>query len=194
MEDVVLISLLHTGSPKAYAAIYFKLNTALLRFAYGMIRHYPDAQEIVQDIFLKTWLKRQDFPSYPSLRSFMYISTRNACINYQQRQRYRQRIAASLTHHAQMDSIIPANTDMMTDQVVYLLQLQQCRQVMDTLPNKCKQVMEMYFVKGLESAEIARLLNRSVHTVRNQRIRGIMLMQQRIRKLQQAGSIINSIS
>lgn len=38
-------------------------------------------EEIVQDTLFKLWQRRNDFDNYQSVKAFLYISTKNACMD-----------------------------------------------------------------------------------------------------------------
>ena len=48
--------------------------------------------------------------------------------------------------------------------------------LVESLPNQCRKIVLMSFVVGMSNQQIARRLQLSIHTVRNQKVRGIQLM------------------
>jgi RNA polymerase sigma-70 factor (ECF subfamily) len=50
----------------------------------------------------------------------------------------------------------------------------------NTLPPKCSQIFKMLYIEGKDYLQIARELNLSINTVRNQKARGILLLRQRL--------------
>jgi len=168
---------LRNGCEQAYAQLYNHLYPALHAYATKMIKNEDEAVEIVQNIFIKIWQRRCDFPSFPMLRSFMYKSTRNTCINYINHQKYKNTVIHSLQYLLKQNSFSEPYSNEQLDKAD---KLQQCKKLINTLPEKCREIMELYFDEGLPSNVIAQRLNKSVHTIRNQRLRGIQLVKCRM--------------
>jgi len=167
---------LRNGCEQAFAQLYNQLFPILHAYANKMIKNEGDAAEIVQELFIKLWQRRCDFPSFPMLQSFMYKSTRNTCINYINHQKYKKKVIHSLQYLLQPNSIIEPFSD---EQLEKADKLQQCKRLINTLPEKCREIMKLYFEEGLTSNTIAKRFNKSVHTIRNQRLRGIQIVKRK---------------
>lgn len=40
------------------------------------------SKDVAQDAFIKWWNKREDFRDFAAVKSFLYITIRNQCLNY----------------------------------------------------------------------------------------------------------------
>ena len=177
MQKNQLVLSMHNGNQQAYAQLYNYLFPQLHGYANRIIKNEEDATEIVQELFIKIWERRCDFPNFPMLKSFMYKSAHNTCINYIYRQQYQHKIIHKLKYEKQHTYIIEPYND---SEIERTNKLQQCKKVINTLPDKCREIMELYFDEGLPSKTIAKQLNKSVHTIRNQKLRGIDLVKRRM--------------
>src|SRR3954464_4000949 len=74
--------------PDAFAEIYNRFYDPLVLFARKYLFDPFVAEDIVTELFLKYWQKQDQFSSPVAIKSFLYISTRNACINHNQKIRY----------------------------------------------------------------------------------------------------------
>lgn len=168
------IQLLQQGQTQALQTLFSLYHAPLVFFAQKLISDVQVAEDIVAEVFFKLWQKRKDFHSLPSTRSFLYISVRNACFNYRAHLRYRSKEQQNLLHlHADEE-------DIQHDEAALSQRLQDMWQAVNHLPPKCRTIMLLSFRDGLSSKEIARRLQLSVHTVRNQKIRGLHLIRQRL--------------
>ena len=79
-EDEI-IRLLHEDNEKALEIIFKRHHAALFYFATHLINNSQAAEDIVAISFIKVWQKRKDFDSLTAIRSFQYITIRNACFN-----------------------------------------------------------------------------------------------------------------
>ena len=153
-----------------------KFYPVLVLFARKLVRDKPAAEDIVTDVFCKLWQRQPRFPSQQSIKSFLYISTRNACINHLRRKAYQAGINNTIR-----DLSANQTEDFALNQIISCELYRQVNDQLESLPNACRRVMRMSFVQGRSNREIASKLQLSINTVRNQKARGIHLMRKRLR-------------
>jgi RNA polymerase sigma-70 factor (family 1) len=153
-----------------FKKIYHKFNPALIFFATRLINDRAAAEDIVAEIFVKYWQKQFDFETVYNVKAFLYISTRNACLNHNDKVNYQSRIRERVQHVTGEMLWSSLNENIYGD-VLYLIYT-----IINELPDKCKKVMQLSFLNGADNGEIAELMNISVHTVRNQKYRGLRLI------------------
>ena len=73
---------LNKGKESALKEVYRLFFHALCAFGTRFVKNDAVVADIVQEVFIKVWARRADFQAVYSLRSFMYLSVRNACLNY----------------------------------------------------------------------------------------------------------------
>ncbi|WP_315816977.1 RNA polymerase sigma factor [Paraflavitalea speifideaquila] len=76
-----LLLLVAAGNEQAFRKLVLDYSGLLFKFIYQHIDDRPLAEEIVQDIFVKLWLKRETLPHIQSFRSFLLIVSRNHAFN-----------------------------------------------------------------------------------------------------------------
>jgi RNA polymerase sigma-70 factor (family 1) len=158
-----------------FEKVFHLFNPALVFFARRLVNDAAIAQDIVTEVFVKLWQKQADFETVYSAKAFLYISTRNACLNHNQQVQYQTRIR---------ETIRQQSNDIETggmNEIIHAEVLQQVYNIVNGLPEKCKEVMLLSYTKGLDCHEIARQMRLSVHTVRNQKNRGVHLIRNRFR-------------
>lgn len=158
-----------------FEKIFHLFYAGLCFFARRWVNDTAIAQDIVTEVFVKLWERRTDFKTLYSIKAFLYISTRNACINHNHQAQYQARIRENIrqeSNDGEPDGI---------NETIHAEVLQQLYAIVHDLPEKCRQVMLLSYLKGLDCHEIARQMQVSVHTVRNQKNRGVHLVKNRFR-------------
>jgi RNA polymerase sigma-19 factor, ECF subfamily len=170
------VSQWHVDESVAFATTFNQFYSSLVFFARKLIRDEFAAEDIVTEIFLKYWKKQKHFNSLPAVKSYLYISTRNACLNHLHHRRYEAATKADLL------VLSDDFDDHVLNQITRTEVLRQVYSIVESLPVECRKIVLMSFIGGMSNQQIARRLHISVHTVKNQKFRGIRLMRTRAQK------------
>jgi len=166
----------HEDGPGTFATNFKRFYNPLVFFARKLLPDVLAAEDIVTEIFLKYWQKQKDFNSPLAVRTFLYISTRNACLNYLLQARHRARAKETLC------LLTDDFEDFVLNRITRTEVLHEIYSMLEVLPLQCRKIVLMSYVGGLSNRQIARRLQLSVHTVKNQKIRGIQLMRVKARQ------------
>ena len=79
--DIVNDSLLQINK-RAFKNLFDEFYQALCVFASTYLKNDALAADIVQEGFVKFWIKRDGFDNYFKVKSFLYTMVRNDCLNY----------------------------------------------------------------------------------------------------------------
>jgi len=71
---------------RAYELYYMRIFTLV----YNLVRNTPEAQDITIDTFVKLWRQRANFEHLNNINAFLYVASRNACLDYLRKQRLQQ--------------------------------------------------------------------------------------------------------
>ena len=169
-----LLSSFKKGDKDAFSQIFNHFYQPLCYFGQRIIGDDAGTEDIVQDVFVRLWQKYRDFETIESLKSFLYVSVKNACFNSLESN------VVKLKHQ----SYVTANGgDEETTILHSLIRAEVLRQVFDaveTLPEQCRKVIKMTFEEGKKPKEIAEELGITISTVNNQKMRGISLLKDRL--------------
>jgi len=156
-----------------FEKVYNEFYPALCYFARRLIANHdgPTAEDIVTEIFLKYRDKQVQFETVYNVKAFLYISTRNACINHNKNVAYQLGILEKIQLTGEF-AWVSLNEQVYKDVVDLIFNL------INELPEKCKLVMILLFSKGKETWQVADQMNISKHTVRNQKTRAIQLIKE----------------
>lgn len=162
-DEVELIKELKSDSEEAFDAIYVMYFKRLYAYCLKFTKSDEDTEEIVQDVFLHLWEIRHEIRQEETLRSLLFIISKNyliksfhKCINSQIFEDY-------------IDYKDCISSNERTDyELEFRDYLQQIRVEMNKLSETQKKVIELSRLGDLSIEETAHKLNLSEQTVRNQ--------------------------
>ena len=82
MEDCDLLKGLKKNDGQAFEELYRKYIFCLQEYAHFYTSNRFIAEDIVHDVFYKIWDKRKTLEIHTSLKSYLYSSVHNNCIQY----------------------------------------------------------------------------------------------------------------
>ncbi len=158
VEQNQLITGLRAGDKKVYQKIFDTFYEPLCNYCMSRIQSQEDAEEIVQDIFVKLWVKRDELNIAQSLRAYLYRMALNKIINYTEHHKVRRiHQAETLATHSPHNDQISVIQENEIQQIVF--------ETVDSMPPKRRAVYELSRHEGLKYAEIAEQLDISIKTV-----------------------------
>jgi len=169
-----LVSEFQSGNINAFDFIFNRFYNALCFFSSRILQDKVAAEDVVQDVFVKLWQKNTDFDSVESIKSFLYTSVRNACLNSLEKARVKLKHDNYVAAHPQKPN------DTILEHMIQAEVLRQVFSVVDTLPEQCRKVIRMTYEEGKRPKEIADELGVTVSTVNNQKMRGLSLLRNRL--------------
>ncbi|WP_114936840.1 MULTISPECIES: RNA polymerase sigma-70 factor [Mucilaginibacter] len=160
MSDTVLISRLKADDEAALTMIYRRYWASLFKAAYNILKDRQACEDIIQELFIKLWDCRAEVQINVSLKAYLYASVRYGV--------YRQiRTGAPVRNEIFDDLIERLHTPATHNSIEHKELLLQINQVIDTLPEKCREVYKLSREECLSHKEIALQLNISTKTVEN---------------------------
>ena len=168
-NDSLFIERFNAGDEQAFHAVFSRYYKSLCSYIYGIVHDVDSADDIVQDIFMALWDRREGFNAVEKIASFLFISARHAALNRVQCEAARlQRLGE------QMDAIAPDDVE----ETVLIAEFDaKLRRWLDALPVECRKVVCLA-LDGKKNAEIAEELALSVQTVKNQKVKGMKILRE----------------
>jgi RNA polymerase sigma-70 factor (family 1) len=166
MEDpTVLMSAFREGDAAAFMRIFQQYNRSLLYFAQKMIRQKEGAEELVSDCLIRLWQRRSNFESEEKIKAFLYISVKNACLNYIKSPHARQQFQAEPA-----EDLLSEPPEVVAKMIQAEL-LDAIYREIENLPEKQRAVFRMSHLDGMSTEEICAALNMSPAAVFTNRSR-----------------------
>lgn len=175
--EIKLISELKKGSLKAFDAIYDMYVKRLYVYCLQYTKSEEDAEEIVQDVFVRLWINRENIRQVETLRSLLFIMSKHHLINA-----YRTRINSPVyeDYVKYQDNI---SAEVQGHPLEYEEFVKQLKTALYKLPVTQRQVIEMSKLKQLTNKEIALELELSEQTVKNQLSLGLKKLREELKNL-----------
>ena len=170
----MLIQSLKKGSTKAFDSIYQMYSKRLYVYSLQFTKSPEEAEEIVQDVFVRLWNNRERIKQDETLRSLLFIMAKHHLINA-----YRSKVNSWVYE----DYIGYTNTfsvDNTHHRLEYNEFMAQFKQIMDTLPSTQQKVIRLSRLQQLSNKEIAEELSLSEQTVKNQLSLGIRALKEKM--------------
>jgi RNA polymerase sigma factor (sigma-70 family) len=135
---------------KEFLNIILPCKDTLYRLAKRLLVSSDEAEDAVQEVFLKLWKGRDNIHHYRSPEAFAVTMTKNYCLD-----RLKSRQASNLkivhTNYKNSDNI---EKDVEATEGVELV-----TRIMQTLPEKQKMIMQFRDIEQFEFSEIAQMLS-----------------------------------
>lgn len=152
-----------------FSKIYLIYFPKLVRFAREYVISTEDAENIVQDIFMYLWERRDMLVSLANLNAFLFTLVKNRCIDFYRHKTFIDSKKKSLDNlperelKLKMEALMQFDENIFTEKEIEDL----LAKAIEHLPEKCRQVFILSRMNGLKHEEIATQMNISVHTVQN---------------------------
>ncbi|MCL6600162.1 MAG: sigma-70 family RNA polymerase sigma factor [Alicyclobacillus macrosporangiidus] len=154
---------------EAWMAAY---GADVLNVAYAYVRNYHQAQDIAQDVFLRALTKMESFRGESSVKTWLLSITVNRCKDY---------LRSWAVRHEVQDEEQMALREAASDteaEAVNRLERERVWQALQQLPLKYREVVVLYYMRGLPGHEVARVLGISEQNVRTRLHRGRTMLRQ----------------
>lgn len=146
------------GEEAAFDAIYSASSRKVYQVAFRILNSEEDALEVVQETFLKLWLKRSELDPSKSLEGYLSAIARNYALKL-----LSGRIQLSFLD--QLPDFLHAES---ADQPLLKDEFQErIRRAVDALPPRAKEILLLSREQGLSNGQIAERLGLSLSTVNN---------------------------
>lgn len=162
LQDSELAVLLREGDDAAFIEIYERYNGLLYAYAYRKLREKQESEDVVQDVFIGLWEKREKFVLKTYLSGFLYKSVLNKILDIWKHNKV-------VTEHAALH-MLQINTD--TIETDFLIREKEIAAMIAkeiaAMPPRMREIYELKYQQYESTKNIASQLGISEHTVSNQ--------------------------
>lgn len=176
-KEQELIEELKHDSCKAFNGIYYLYAKRLYGYCLQYTQSAEDAEEIVQDVFIRLWNYRRKIKQNDTLRNLLFVMAKHHLINA-----YRSRINSPIyeDYIKYTDTLGIEETDKRLEYDEFLREVQQA---LTTLPTTQQKIIRMSKLELLPNKVIAERLALSEQTVKNQLSIGLKTLKKKFNKL-----------
>lgn len=162
LAEIGLLDRIKEGRPDAFEELFNRYWEPLYLFALKRVQSEDDAKDIVQELFIKFWLKKDQIVITKNLESYLF-----SIVKYEVLHKVSQLLRSEEKKQYYQDNILPQFTEFL-DPVQEKELLAAIDKQVQSLPERLKEVYLLRKEEGLSIREIAGKLNISEQTVKNQ--------------------------
>ena len=171
LEDQKLINELISGKESAFDELFRKYYRRLVYFSMKVVKNKDLAEEVVQDLFVNFWEKKDKLQLKVSLNAYLYRAVYNNSVHYLKKQQRFVNSDAELSEELSEDY-----TDILEQSEIE----EKIYQTIEQLPEKCKEIFKLKRFEELKNREIADKLKISIKTVENQMTKALKFLKQNL--------------
>ena len=175
-DDRQLVSRLRVGDKKAFEEIFRKYREKIYYFAIRYYNSAEDAENVVQDVFIKLWDEREGVKEELSLNNYIYTIAKNHLFNIQ-----RKKINEKAYRSYIVDHLVQSSN--LENELIYADLKSGVDKIIDELPAQRKKVFIMGNMEGMSNKEIASTLNLSVRTIEVHKSLALQTIRKALKKI-----------
>lgn len=160
-EDIKLILALQQGDIFAFNALFRKYSQKIFNFALKHLEQEEDVEDLVQDVFITIWNRRQEIDEKQSFNGYLFAITLNAI-----RKHFRKKVKNRRLVEKWLEDT-KAYSDITDFTVEYKNLKERADIIINELPPKRKTVFLLSREQGLRTDEIAEKMEITKKTVEN---------------------------
>ncbi len=172
-----LISRLAKGEMVAFDTLYYRYYRRLYGFVIKLIKQEEEAEEIIQEVFMKVWESRTNIDTLASFKSYLFTITYNTTID---------RLRKCLLEKKYIDYLKTLQNNHSSSHILEDIHYAQLNETVQSYINQLtprqKEIYLLSREEGLTYAEIAKKLNLSVNTVENHMVKALSFLKSNMRK------------
>lgn len=163
------------GEKSAYQKLFERYAPKIFHFSLSYLKNNADAEELVQDVFLKIWEKREILDGTQNIKAYIFKIAVNTIYDFIRR----KNIEKSFNDFARVNFNKSSNTTW--DTVIFEEMQATLDELISQMPEQRRRVFYLSKRKGLTNNEIAQKLNLSKRTVENQLYRAINFLKEHLK-------------
>ncbi len=130
---------------ETFKKIFLPYHPKLYRIAYRIVQDSAEAEDIVQETFIKLWTKKDELETVTNLEGFAIIILKNTCLDYLRKSKQ--------DYQMDYDVNIP-EPHSLSKQIEMQDQINQINGLMQLLPEQQRRVMQLKHWEGYSDEEI----------------------------------------
>jgi RNA polymerase sigma-70 factor (family 1) len=159
--DKELILKLRTGDKGAFSELFNQYGPKIYRFAVNYLKNNADAEELMEDVFLKIWEKHDQLDPTQNVKAYIFKIAVNCLYDYTRKRNLEKAFADFSKYNFQ------PGADSLWHEVIWNDMLSRFNSLVDKMPEQRKVIFSLSRENGLSNQQIADKLNLSKRTVEN---------------------------
>lgn len=170
--ETALLTGLIQGNHKIFRDIFDLYARRLVFYAYRIVKEKEAAENIIQDVFINLWERREKLPSDLKLEPYLYRAVKNRCINHIK--------SSALFEKNDNPDLFKSESP---NNIAEFNEIKESyNKAVNKLPSACKTIFLMNRIDGFTYKEISLKLNISQKTVETQMSRALKFIRKHLEK------------
>lgn len=166
-----------TERQEVFQSLFEAFHKPLCFFTNRIVRNPNDAEDIVQEIFLKLWkMAPETYSNIQTIKAFLFTTAQNRCLNYIRDRKIRDRNYNNF-HQGEADE------DYFLCKQIHAEVIAELFEAIEELPDKCKEIFKRSYIDGQEDKKICEELDISLNTVKTHKMRAKNYLRIRLKDL-----------
>lgn len=184
LEDEQLVSLIVQQDQGGLGALYDRYGKAVFSFVYNLLRDAGQAEEVVQEVFLRVWFRAATYrPERGKFQTWLMSMAHHRTVDELRKRRRLQSILETEARLALMES--RAQEDAAAKEAEQREESEIVRKALESLPEEQRQVIQLSYYEGYSQSEIAELLKHPLGTVKTRMRLGMQKLKTALVSLQE---------
>lgn len=180
ISEKEVISNLRKGDKETFEQLFHENYKNLVLYAKKFVMDTEIARDLVQDIFIYLWEKRQKLTINKSLSSYLFRAVRNASINHLKRESNKENYVKEFLINLNAGSYKTSASEDVHELVVHKDLSERIETIIETLPEQCRNIFKMSRFRGMKNKEIAEIYSISPRTVETQIYRALKVLKENL--------------
>ncbi len=175
-DSDLISSYLESGDESSLQTLISRHLRSIYNFAYSIVGGDSEADDVVQEAFVKIWKNLKKFNPEKGFRTWAFSITRNTAIDY-----LRKRKAIPFSHfddekEGQFAESIK-DGEALADELFDLMhQNKEVAKAIDSLPEIYREIISLKLAEDMTFEEMAEIMGESVNTIKSRHRRGVILL------------------
>ena len=159
-----------TNNSLNFEEVYLTYFSRMKGFAKEYVLSDADAENIVQDVFMELWEKKNLFPMPINLVAYLFTAIKNRCIDFLRHKVLTKEIADKLQEEHLLTLKMKYHSLEVFDQNIFQENNIEdiINKAINSLPEKCREIFIKSKIEGKKQKDIALELNISINTIETQ--------------------------
>ena len=173
VEQQQLIAKFVAGDLRTFEMVFRDYYEPLVRYGNTFLKDSDESEDIVQQVFVSVWEKREELEVHTSIRALLYKAVHNACLNRIKHHKVRAVHAVEVkATHSDIDASNQLEAAELDGKI---------HQAIDRLPEQCAKIFKMSRFEQLKYQEIADQLGLSIKTIENQMGKALKMIRESLK-------------
>ncbi len=155
-DEELVFEIVKTNNTELFATLYDRFSSVVYNKCYGFSKSKEEAEDLMQDVFVRLFVKLRTFKGNAKFSTWLYSFTYNFCVNYVQRNSHKKKEKITV-----VTDVIKDNTDFEEQEDKSLLELKSTKLVkaLAILDPADKMILLMKYQDDKSIKEIKEVLN-----------------------------------